>query len=155
ILAAQRPHHFLGVHKNGQVATVHTKGNPDCHIILRGGQQPNYDANSVAQAVQAMSAAKLNPKLMIDCSHANSSKQHQKQLDVARDIGQQLASGNTNIMGVMVESHLVAGTQKYNAGQDDPRQLAYGQSITDACLGWDDSVQLLEQLSDAVKQRRG
>lgn len=154
ILAAQRPHHFLGVHKNGQVATVHTKGNPDCHIILRGGQQPNYDADSVAQAVQAMTAAKLNPKLMIDCSHANSSKQHQKQLDVARDICQQLASGNTNIMGVMVESHLVAGTQKYNAGQDDPRQLAYGQSITDACLGWDDSVQLLEQLSDAVKQRR-
>jgi 3-deoxy-7-phosphoheptulonate synthase len=155
ILAAQQPHHFLGVHKNGQVATVQTTGNPDCHIILRGGQQPNYDADSVAQAVQAMTAAKINPRLMIDCSHANSSKQHQKQLDVARDIGQQVAGGNANIMGVMVESHLVAGTQKYHAGQDDHRQLAYGQSITDACLGWDDSVQLLEQLSEAVKQRRG
>jgi 3-deoxy-7-phosphoheptulonate synthase len=154
ILAAQRPHHFLGVHKNGQVATVQTKGNPDCHIILRGGTQPNYDAASVAAASQAMEAAKLTPKLMIDCSHANSSKQHQRQMDVAAAIGAQIGAGTRSIIGVMVESHLVPGAQKFSAGQDDPRQLTYGQSITDACLGWDDSLQLLAGLSDAVQQRR-
>ena len=154
IQAASRAHHFLSVHKNGQVAIVQTNGNPDCHVILRGGKAPNYDAASVADACDALAAAKLPCRLMVDCSHANSSKQHQRQLDVARDIAAQMAGGNGCIFGVMVESHLVAGAQKFTAGQDDPGQLAYGQSITDACLGWDDSLQVLQVLSDAVTARR-
>jgi len=154
IQAASQPHHFLSVHKNGQVAIVQTQGNKDCHVILRGGKAPNYDAASVAAAAQALAAAKLPEKLMIDCSHANSSKQHQRQIEVAKDIAQQMADGNRSIFGVMVESHLVAGAQKFSAGQDDPAQLAYGQSITDACLGWDDSVAVLETLSAAVAARR-
>ena len=154
IQAAARPHHFLSVHKNGQVAIVQTKGNKDCHVILRGGKTPNYDAASVAAACAELTAAKLPCQLMIDCSHANSSKQHQRQIDVARDIGSQLAAGNRCIVGVMVESHLQAGAQKFSAGQDDPAKLAYGQSITDACIGWDDSLGVLQGLSDAVAARR-
>jgi len=154
IQAASQPHHFLSVHKNGQVAIVQTQGNKDCHVILRGGKAPNYDAASVAAAAQALAAAKLPEKLMVDCSHANSSKQHQRQIDVAKDIAQQMADGNRSIFGVMVESHLVAGAQKFSAGQDDPAQLAYGQSITDACIGWDDSVGVLATLSAAVAARR-
>jgi len=154
IQAASQPHHFLSVHKNGQVAIVQTQGNKDCHVILRGGKAPNYDAASVAAAAQALAAAKLPEKLMVDCSHANSSKQHQRQIDVAKDIAQQMADGNRSIFGVMVESHLVAGAQKFSAGQDDPAQLAYGQSITDACIGWDDSVGGLATLSAAVAARR-
>ncbi|HQC95844.1 MAG TPA: 3-deoxy-7-phosphoheptulonate synthase, partial [Aquabacterium sp.] len=154
IQAASRPHHFMSVHKNGQVAIVQTKGNQDCHVILRGGKAPNYDAASVAAACDELRAAKLPCQLMIDCSHANSSKQHQRQIDVARDIGQQMAAGNTCITGVMVESHLTAGAQKFSPGKDDPANLAYGQSITDACIGWDDSVGVLQVLSDAVLARR-
>jgi 3-deoxy-7-phosphoheptulonate synthase len=154
IQAAGRPHHFMSVHKNGQVAIVQTKGNKDCHVILRGGKAPNYDAASVAAACDELRAAKLPCQLMIDCSHANSSKQHQRQIDVARDIGQQLAAGNRCITGVMVESHLTAGAQKFSAGKDDPANLAYGQSITDACIGWDDSVGVLQTLSEAVLARR-
>ena len=144
----------MSVHKNGQVAIVQTKGNTDCHVILRGGKAPNYDAASVAAATAELKAAKLPCQLMIDCSHANSSKQHQRQIDVARDIATQMAAGNRCIVGVMVESHLSAGAQKFSAGQDDPAQLAYGQSITDACIGWDDSVALLQALSEAVQARR-
>ncbi len=155
IQAASRPHHFLSVHKNGQVAIVQTEGNTDCHVILRGGKAPNYDAASVADACAALAAAKLPPLLMVDCSHANSSKQHQRQIDVARDIGQQLRDGNRSIFGVMVESHLQPGAQKFSPGSDDPARLSYGQSITDACIGWDDSVQVLQSLSDAVLARRG
>ena len=154
ILAAQRPHHFLGVHKNGQVAIVETKGNKDCHVILRGGQKPNYDAASVDLACREIESAKLPCRLMVDCSHANSGKQHQKQVNVAKDLATQIADGNHNIMGVMVESHLAAGAQKFTAGKDDPRKLEYGKSITDACLGWNDSVDVLRTLSDAVKARR-
>ena len=154
IQAAGRPHHFLSVHKNGQVAIVETKGNKDCHVILRGGKAPNYDAASVAAACKEIEAAKLDCTLMVDCSHANSSKQHDKQVDVARDIAQQMKAGNRCIFGVMVESHLNAGAQKFSPGKDDPAKLAYGQSITDACIGWDDSLQVLEVLADAVKQRR-
>lgn len=154
IQAASRPHHFLSVHKNGQVAIVETKGNKDCHVILRGGKAPNYDAASVAAACKEIEAAKLDCTLMVDCSHANSSKQHEKQVDVARDIAQQMKAGNRCIFGVMVESHLNAGAQKFSPGKDDPAKLAYGQSITDACIGWDDSLQVLEVLADAVKQRR-
>ena len=154
IQAAARPHHFLSVHKNGQVAIVETRGNTDCHVILRGGKLPNYDAGSVNAACQALQAAGLPPSLMVDCSHANSSKQYQRQLDVARDIAGQIASASRQVFGVMVESHLVAGAQKFTPGQDDPAGLTAGQSITDACLGWDDSVTALQVLADAVKARR-
>ena len=155
IQAAARPHHFLSVHKNGQVAIVETKGNKDCHVILRGGKAPNYDAASVAAACKEIEAAKLDCTLMVDCSHANSSKQHEKQVEVARDIAQQMKAGRRCIFGVMVESHLTAGAQKFSPGKDDPSKLAYGQSITDACIGWDDSLEVLEVLAAAVKQRRG
>ncbi len=155
IQAASRPHHFLSVHKNGQVAIVSTKGNTDCHVILRGGKTPNYDATHVAAACADLEAAKLPATLMVDCSHANSSKQHERQIDVARDVANQLGGGSRSIFGVMVESHLKAGAQKFSAGKDDPSKLAYGQSITDACIGWDDSLTVLETLHSAVKARRG
>jgi 3-deoxy-7-phosphoheptulonate synthase len=154
IQAAAGGHHFLSVHKNGQVAIVQTNGNPDCHVILRGGKAPNYDAASVAAACADLVAAKLPATLMVDCSHANSSKKFEKQLDVANDIAAQIASGSKSVFGVMVESHLTAGAQKFTPGKDKPSQLAYGQSITDGCLGWDDSLQSLEVLSNAVKARR-
>ena len=154
IQAAARPHHFLSVHKNGQVAIVETRGNGDCHVILRGGKTPNYDAGSIAAACREIEAAKLPCTLMVDCSHANSSKQHQRQVDVARDIGEQIAAGSRCIFGTMVESHLHAGAQKFSAGKDDPSKLVYGQSITDACIGWDDSLAVLDVLSRAVTARR-
>ena len=154
IQAAARPHHFLSVHKNGQVAIVETRGNKDCHVILRGGKAPNYDAASVAAACKEIEAAKLDCTLMVDCSHANSSKQHQKQVDVARDIAAQLKAGSRCIFGVMVESHLQPGAQKFSPGKDDPARLVYGQSITDACIGWDDSLEVLEVLAGAVAARR-
>ncbi|MBI3369079.1 MAG: 3-deoxy-7-phosphoheptulonate synthase [Burkholderiales bacterium] len=154
IQAAARAHHFLSVHKNGQVAIVETKGNTDCHVILRGGKAPNYDAASVAAASDELRAAKLNPALMVDCSHANSSKQYERQVDVARDIAAQLKAGSRTVFGVMVESHLVAGAQKFTPGKDDPAKLRPGQSITDGCLGWEDSLTVLDVLSEAVKARR-
>jgi 3-deoxy-7-phosphoheptulonate synthase len=155
IQAAARGHHFLSVHKNGQVAIVQTNGNPDCHVILRGGKAPNYDAASVAAACKDLEAAKLPATLMVDCSHANSSKQHEKQLEVARDIGAQVAGGSRQVFGLMVESHLNPGAQKFTPGKDDARALDYGKSITDACISWDDSLSLLEGLSQAVLARRG
>lgn len=154
IQAAARPHHFLSVHKNGQVAIVETRGNKDCHVILRGGKTPNYDAVHVAAACKDLHAAKLPCRLMIDCSHANSSKQHQKQLEVAEDIGRQIAGGDRHIFGVMVESHLQAGAQKFSPGQDNPAALEYGKSITDACIGWDDSLAVLNTLHEAVLAAR-
>ena len=154
IQAAAGGHHFLSVHKNGQVAIVQTNGNKDCHVILRGGKAPNYDAESVAVACKDLEKAKLHPSLMVDFSHANSSKQHEKQLDVARDIAKQIAGGSRSVFGVMVESHLKDGAQKFTPGKDDVNKLEYGKSITDACLGWDDSLQSLEILSHAVKARR-
>jgi 3-deoxy-7-phosphoheptulonate synthase len=154
IQAAAGGHHFLSVHKNGQVAIVQTHGNPDCHVILRGGKAPNYDAASVEAACQDLVKAKLPATLMVDCSHANSSKQHEKQLEVAKDIASQIAGGSTSVFGVMVESHLKAGAQKFTPGKDDASKLAYGQSITDACLGWDDSLASLDVLSQAVVARR-
>ncbi|MCZ2497833.1 3-deoxy-7-phosphoheptulonate synthase [Xylophilus sp. Kf1] len=155
IQAAARGHHFLSVHKNGQVAIVQTDGNQDCHVILRGGKAPNYDAANVALACADLQKAGLRPTLMVDCSHANSSKQHERQLNVAQEIGQQIAGGSRSVFGVMVESHLQAGAQKFTPGTDDAGTLTYGQSITDACLGWDDSVASLEALSAAVRTRRG
>ncbi len=154
IQAAARAHHFLSVHKNGQVAIVETKGNKDCHVILRGGKAPNYDAASVAAACAEIEAAKLDCRLMIDASHANSDKQYQRQIEVMKDVGAQMAAGSRCIFGVMVESHLQAGAQKFSAGKDDPARLEYGKSITDGCIGWDDSVAVLEQLAGAVKARR-
>ncbi|MDD3017827.1 MAG: 3-deoxy-7-phosphoheptulonate synthase [Comamonas sp.] len=154
IQSASRGHHFLSVHKNGQVAIVHTAGNQDCHVILRGGKAPNYDAAHVAAACADLEKAGLPPTLMVDCSHANSNKQHERQKDVAADIAAQIAAGSRQIFGLMLESHLVAGAQKFSAGQDDVCQLAYGQSITDACIGWQDTVAVIEQLSQAVQARR-
>ena len=154
IQAAARGHHFLSVHKNGQVAIVQTNGNPDCHVILRGGKTPNYSAEHVAQACAELAAAKLPARLMVDCSHANSSKQHERQMDVARDIADQLAGGSQQIFGVMVESHIHGGAQKFTPGKDDVRKLEYGKSITDACIDWEQSTQLLQTLSDAVVARR-
>ena len=154
IQAAARGHHFLSVHKNGQVAIVATKGNPDCHVILRGGKAPNYDAQSVQAASVALEAAGLRPSVMVDCSHANSYKTAERQTEVAQAIAEQVSNGSHAIFGVMVESHIQAGAQKFTPGKDDPRQLEYGKSITDACLGWDDTAQLLQTLSDAVQARR-
>ena len=154
IQAAARPHHFLSVHKNGQVAIVETKGNKDCHVILRGGKAPNYDAEHVAAACKEIEAAKLDCRLMIDFSHANSSKQHRRQLEVANNMAAQMAAGNRCLFGAMVESHLVEGAQKFTPGKDDASTLAYGQSITDACIGWDDTLGVLQTLSDAVVKRR-
>jgi 3-deoxy-7-phosphoheptulonate synthase len=154
IQAAAGGHHFLSVHKNGQVAIVQTNGNPDCHVILRGGKTPNYDATHVAAACADLAKAKLPPTLMVDCSHANSSKQHEKQLEVAKDIAGQISGGSKSVFGVMVESHLQAGSQKFTPGKDDASKLEYGKSITDACLGWDDSLESLEVLSAAVTARR-
>jgi 3-deoxy-7-phosphoheptulonate synthase len=154
IQAAARGHHFLSVHKNGQVAIVQTNGNKDCHLILRGGKAPNYDETSVAAACKELEAAKLAPTLMVDCSHANSSKQHDRQIDVARDIAGQIASGSRCVFGVMVESHLLAGAQKFSPGKDHAADLEYGKSITDACIGWGDSLDVLETLSTAVAARR-
>ena len=155
IQAAARGHHFLSVHKNGQVAIVQTNGNKDCHVILRGGKAPNYDAASVAAACKELEAAKLPATLMVDCSHANSSKQHERQVDVARDIATQIAGGSRHVFGLMIESHINAGAQKFTPGKDDMQKLEYGKSITDACLGWDDTLTALQVLADAVKVRRG
>ena len=152
--AAARPPPFLSVHKNGQVAIVETRGNKDCHVILRGGKTPNYDAAHVAAACKEIETAKLHCTLMVDCSHANSSKQHERQIEVARDIAAQMKNGSRCIFGVMVESHLNAGAQKFSAGKDDPAKLEYGKSITDACIGWDDSLTVLDILSEAVEARR-
>jgi 3-deoxy-7-phosphoheptulonate synthase len=150
IRAAQQPHHFLSVTKGGHSAIVSTKGNEDCHIILRGGKSTNFDAVSVEAACQELAKNGLAQRLMIDASHANSQKKHENQLAVAEAIGQQLEAGETRIVGVMVESHLVAGRQDLVPGTP----LTYGQSITDACLGWDDSVKLLDLLAAGVRGRR-
>lgn len=150
VLAALQPHHFLSVTKGGHTAIVSTRGNDDCHVILRGGRAPNYDAASVAAACDELARNRLPTRLMIDASHGNSSKQHERQLTVADSIAAQLADGDRRIVGVMVESNLVGGRQDLAAGTP----LARGQSITDACLGWDESVLLLDRLSEGVRRRR-
>ncbi len=150
IRAASSPHHFLSLTKDGHSAIFSTKGNEDCHIILRGGKAPNYDAESVDQAGNHLTGAGLSPVMMVDCSHANSAKQHKRQIDVANDIAQQMSDGEKRIVGVMVESHLNEGRQDNVPGQE----LNYGQSITDACISWDDSVPVLEKLAEAVRARR-
>src|SRR5687767_13707445 len=150
LLAAGQKHHFLSVHKSGQVAIVETRGNDDCHIILRGGKTPNYDAPSVAAACQELARAALPERLMVDCSHANAAKQYRRQLDVAGDIAGQIGRGERRIVGVMIESHLVEGRQELEPG----KALTFGQSITDACLGWADSAEVLAVLAEGVRKRR-
>jgi 3-deoxy-7-phosphoheptulonate synthase len=150
IKAAQHPHHFLSVTKEGRSAIVSTSGNEDCHIILRGGKGPNYDAASVEAAAADIGKAGLAARIMIDASHGNSSKVPKNQVGVCENIAEQLAAGDVRIMGVMVESHLVEGRQDLEPG----KPLTYGQSITDGCVGWDDSLQVLETLAQGVRKRR-
>ena len=150
IRSAQSPHHFLSVTKSGHAAIVQTLGNEDCHVILRGGKEPNYDAASVDAACTEMAKAGIPARVMIDFSHGNSRKEYQRQMEVSTDVAGQLAAGEERIMGVMVESHINAGRQDLVAG----KPLAYGMSITDACIHWDDSVKLLDQLAAGVRQRR-
>ena len=148
--ACRAPHHFMGVTKDGHSAIVSTTGNEDCHVVLRGGIVPNYDAAGVNAAAKALGEAGLAQKLMIDLSHANSSKQFEKQVDAGMDVAGQIAAGDERIVGVMAESHLKAGRQDLVPG----KPLVYGLSITDGCIGWDESKQLLEALAEAVRARR-
>jgi 3-deoxy-7-phosphoheptulonate synthase len=148
--AAAAPHAFMGMTKTGQAAIFETVGNEDCHVILRGGKTPNYDAASVDAAAKELAAAGLAPHLMVDFSHANSSKQYQKQMEVAANVAQQLSAGEERIVGVMLESHLNAGRQDLVPGTP----LAYGISITDPCLAWDDTEAALETLAKGVRERR-
>ncbi|USD36474.1 MULTISPECIES: 3-deoxy-7-phosphoheptulonate synthase AroG [Ferrimonas] len=150
INSANAPHHFLSVTKYGHSAIVSTTGNQDCHIILRGGKSPNYQAEQVAAITEQLHQAALPANIMIDFSHANSEKQFKRQLDVADNVCEQLAAGNQNIFGAMIESHLVEGRQDLAT----PDSLTYGQSITDGCIGWDDSESVLRTLATAVRARR-
>jgi 3-deoxy-7-phosphoheptulonate synthase len=150
IKAASAPHHFLSVTKGGHSAIVHTAGNEDCHIILRGGAVPNYDATSIDRVCTELGRAGLAARVMVDCSHANSQKQYERQLGVARDVAGQIAGGDERVIGVMVESHINPGRQDLVPGQP----LAYGVSITDACIGWDATTGVLRELGEAVRRRR-
>ena len=147
--SAASPHHFLAITTAGSCAIAETTGNPDTHVILRGGHAgPNYDAASIAKACAQLEAKGLSQRLMVDCSHANSEKKHQRQLDVAADLSAQVAGGEARICALMVESNLIEGRQDLGG------ELAYGQSVTDACLGWDDTRALLGELAAAVRARR-
>ena len=151
VTASAQPHRFLGVTEQGLAGIVTTTGNPHCHIILRGGASgPNFDASSIDAAATAMRAAGLRPAIMVDCSHGNSEKDYRRQPLVAHAVAAQIESGNADIMGVMIESHLVAGRQDLIPG----RALTHGQSITDACLGWDATQPVLDQLAAAARSRR-
>lgn len=150
IRASRQPHHFLSVTKGGHSAIVATNGNEDCHVILRGGKSPNFDAHSVDAAAKELAAAGLEQRIMIDFSHANSQKDPQKQLAVNTDVAAQISAGDQRISGVMIESHLVAGRQDLKPGCT----LTYGQSITDGCVSWEDSELMLHELATAVRARR-
>jgi 3-deoxy-7-phosphoheptulonate synthase len=150
IRTSQNPHHFLSVTMAGSSAIVSTIGNKDCHVILRGGRQPNYDQSSVDAACSELVAAGLPQRLMIDVSHSNSQKNYMRQVEVGKDVAAQVARGDARIMGIMVESHLKGGRQELKP--ETP--LVYGQSITDACIGWEESVPLLDELARAVRARR-
>ncbi|MBX2813101.1 MAG: 3-deoxy-7-phosphoheptulonate synthase [Myxococcales bacterium] len=151
IRAARAPHHFLSVTKQGISAIVATKGNDACHVILRGGASgPNYSADHLSILEKHLDSAEISTGIMVDCSHANSQKDHSRQPIVAGDLAEQVTKGNQALVGTMLESHLVAGRQNLTR----PEDLRYGQSITDACLGWEDTVPVLEQLAAAVRQRR-
>lgn len=151
ISAANNPHIFLSLTKQGNSAIFSTTGNPDCHIILRGGNSgPNYEKHFIQKAVQTLSLSKSQTKLMIDCSHANSNKQHKNQLIVAKSIKNQLENNELNIMGAMIESNLIEGRQDIEKN----KTLTYGQSVTDACIGWDDSLLILQTLAEGIISRR-
>jgi len=150
IRAARHPHRFLGVTRAGRSAVVETTGNEDCHLILRGGKEPNYDAASVTAACAELAAAGQTPQVMIDASHGNSRKQYELQVEVVTEIARQVAQAENRIVGAMVESNLVAGRQDLVAG----KPLEYGVSITDGCIGWEDTLRVLELLAGAVRQRR-
>ena len=150
IKASSQPHHFLSVTKGGNTAIVSTAGNEDCHIILRGGKAPNYSAADVNAACQLLAKNGLREQVMIDFSHANSSKQHRRQIDVAQDVASQIANGDTRITGVMIESHLNEGRQDIQPGQP----LQYGVSVTDACLSMEQTIPVLQTLAQAVRKRR-
>ncbi|WP_028110237.1 3-deoxy-7-phosphoheptulonate synthase AroG [Ferrimonas futtsuensis] len=150
INSASAPHHFLSVTKYGHSAIVATTGNQDCHIILRGGKQPNYSAEDVATITEQLHKAALPANIMVDFSHANSRKEFKRQLEVCEDVCAQVAGGDHNLFGAMVESHLVEGRQDLSLTEP----LTYGQSITDACIGWDDSAKALKNLAKAVRKRR-
>lgn len=150
IQAASRPHVFMSLTKKGHSAIFSTTGNKDCHIILRGGSKPNYDADSINQAAQQLESAQLKQNIMIDCSHANSGKDHKRQGDVCRNVANQISEGDKRIFGIMLESHLVAGRQDIEENDD----MVYGQSITDACIDWNETEVLLRELALAVQVRR-
>ncbi|HED36337.1 MAG TPA: 3-deoxy-7-phosphoheptulonate synthase [Gammaproteobacteria bacterium] len=154
IQAASKPHVFMSLTKQGHSAIFSTTGNEDCHIILRGGKAPNYDAASVRQAIAQLESNHQNPSIMVDCSHANSQKDYSRQLEVCRNVAAQVKGGNQNIMGVMLESHLVEGRQNI-ADVDDTSDLVYGQSVTDACINWENTEILLRELAKAVHVRNG
>ena len=148
--AAKHPHVFLSLTKDAHAGIFKTAGNEDAHIILRGGKTPNYESEHIRAAAAMLESAGQSPRIMVDFSHANSAKQPERQRDVCRDVAGQVASGEDALMGVMIESHLTAGRQDVVEGQP----LTYGQSITDACIGWDDTVEMLEELAEAVAARR-
>lgn len=140
IISAQSPHTFIGIDNGGNTALLHTNGNPYSHIILRGGKTPNYDEQSVAQCISDLEAANINPRIIIDASHGNSSKDFSKQPGVARNVMEQIRAGNQTIKGIMLESHLIEGNQKLSDN------LTYGKSITDSCIGWEETEKLLSSL---------
>lgn len=147
--AATRPHNFLSLRKEGNAAIFSTRGNPDCHIILRGGKEPNYDAKSINRVAAELESAELPANIMIDLSHANSRKQHEAQVEVGNAVAEQIEKGDKRIIGVMIESHLVGGRQDVIPG----KELVYGQSITDACLAWDDTISLIKRFAKASQAR--
>jgi 3-deoxy-7-phosphoheptulonate synthase len=149
MVAASRPHHFLGINHSGLASIVTTTGNPDGHLVLRGGKDgPNFSAEHVARAAEEMAKLKLNSRMMIDCSHANANKDHSRQVNVLEDVAAQVRSGSRHILGVMIESHIKAGNQSI---PENLRQLTYGQSITDACVDFDTTAAMLRQLASAVE----
>jgi 3-deoxy-7-phosphoheptulonate synthase len=154
VLAARSGHAFMGMTKMGAAAIFETRGNADCHLILRGGKTPNYDAASIEAACAQLRAAGVREQVMVDCSHGNSSKQYERQIEVARDLAAQIAGGERRITGVMIESHLQPGRQDHREGEPKSA-LQPGVSITDACLGWAQTEPLLRELAAAVKARRG
>ena len=149
-LSASKPHHFMSLTKDGHSAIFSTTGNPDCHVILRGGKKPNYDQTSIDEAAEVIGRSGQPVRMMVDCSHANSGKDHLQQEVVGRLLAEQIASGDNRIIGLMLESNLVAGRQNVEAD----KELVYGQSITDACMAWENSEPLLRELAAAVRQRR-
>jgi 3-deoxy-7-phosphoheptulonate synthase len=152
--AAMRPHHFLSVTKQGVAGIVATKGNPDCHVILRGGTTgANFDAKTVNDVAEKLERAGLAPRVMVDCSHANSQKNHENQPAVAEDLAHQIAGGSRAIFGLMMESFLLDGNQSHSQEQGS-EGLVYGQSITDKCMSWERTEPLFEMLSEAVRKRR-